>query len=158
MLVEEGGYVNHSRDPGGATMKGVTQAVYDDYRRRTGQPRRSVRQIADAELAAIYRNEYWDAINGDNLPAGVDYATFDLAVNSGVGRAARFLQNVLGVVEDGKIGPKTIAAIEMPSFIAGKLCDKRLAFLRALNTFTTFGRGWTARVARVKAKAQEMAA
>ena len=45
VLVHEGNYVKHPRDPGGATMKGVTQRVYDAYRKRRGDDLRSVRLI-----------------------------------------------------------------------------------------------------------------
>ena len=158
VLQSEGGYVNHPKDPGGATNKGVTQSVYDDFRTRHGQPKQSVLHISQDEIGQIYKRQYWDAVNGDGLPSGVDYATFDLAVNSGVGRAARFLQSVLGVPQDGVIGAKTIAAITDAEQTASDLCAKRMAFLQTLGTFSTFGKGWTARVKAVSAKAQEMAA
>lgn len=158
VLVHEGGFVNHPKDPGGATMKGVTQAVYDDFRVKHGLAKQSVLHISQDEIGQIYKRQYWDAVNGDGLPSGVDYATFDLAVNSGVSRAARFLQAVLGVPQDGVIGAKTIAAIADAQDTAGDLCAKRMAFLQTLGTFSTFGKGWTARVKAVSAKAQEMAA
>lgn len=158
VLQEEGGYVNNPRDPGGATNKGVTQTVYNQYRAGLHQQPQSVKLISDAEVADIYRRNYWNAVNGDALPSGVDYAAFDFAVNSGVNRAARFLQTCAGVAEDGRIGPKTIAAIHDGKSVAVALCDKREAFMRSLSTFDTFGRGWIARVERVKARSQEMAA
>lgn len=157
VLVHEGGYVNNPRDPGGATNKGVTQAVYDNWRQRQGLPTRAVRELADDELHAIYRREYWDRIQGDALPSGIDYATFDFAVNSGVSRAARFLQAAAGVAQDGAIGPATLAATQHdPAHIINALVDHRLAFLRSLNTFATFGKGWTARCVEVRAKALGM--
>lgn len=155
ILHHEGGYVNHPADPGGATNKGVTQKTYDAWRDKQGLPRQSVRNIADSEVHAIYRRDYWDAIRGDDLPAGVDYAVFDFAVNSGINRASRFLQDVVRVPSDGKIGPATIAAAKAmdPRDVVNRLCDARMAFLRGLNTFPTFGRGWTARVDEVRVKA-----
>ncbi len=157
VLQEEGGYVNNPRDPGGATNKGVTQAVYDAYRVKHGKAKQPVIKIASDEVSEIYRAEYWNAVKGDSLPAGVDYATFDLAVNSGVGRAARFLQAAASVTQDGQIGPKTIAAIKYPKAVTEALCDKRESFLRSLDTFPTFGRGWIARVDRVRSRARDMA-
>ncbi len=157
VLVHEGGYVNHPKDPGGATMKGVTQAVYDHYRDSKSAGRQTVRAITDDELQAIYRSQYWNAIKGDLLPAGLDYAVFDLAVNSGVSRAARFLQAVVGAAQDGLIGPATIAKIGNPTNVIDALCDKRQAFLETLGTFGTFGKGWTTRVKGVRALAKEMA-
>jgi lysozyme family protein len=159
VLRSEGGFVNDPRDPGGATNKGITQAVYDGWRRKHNLPTQTVRDIDASEVAGIYRAQYWDAIRGDDLPAGVDYAAFDLAVNSGVNRPARFLQAAAGVVQDGVIGPATLAAVSRdPKHIITALMDKRLAFLRSLNTFDHFGKGWTARCAEVRAKALGMAA
>jgi lysozyme family protein len=159
MLVHEGGYVLNSHDPGGATCKGVTQAVYDDWRRDHSLPSQSVRDIADIEVEAIYFNKYWMPIHGDSLPPGVDYASFDFAFNSGPNRAARFLQRVSGAAEDGEIGKQTLAAVENipPLLLIDRLCDARLQFLQALNTFKFFGKGWTRRVAEVRARAKEMA-
>jgi len=159
VLVHEGGFSNHPKDPGGATNKGVTQAVYDAYRARGGQPKRSVRSITAAEVEAIYRREYWDKVKADQLPAGVDYCVFDFAVNSGVSRAARYLQRAVGVAQDGKIGPVTLAAVARvsPPSLIDRICNERMAFLRGLKTFATFGKGWTRRVTDVRAHAKGMA-
>ena len=159
VLAHEGGYSNHPEDPGGATNKGITQAVYDGFRTSSGEPVRSVRSITQAEVAAIYDQQYWDRANCDRLPAGLDYAVFDYAVNSGVSRAAKDLQRELGVKADGVIGLGTIAAaegVDSQRVITG-LCDRRLRFLRSLRTFGTFGRGWTSRVDGVRAAALELA-
>ncbi len=157
VLEHEGGYVNHPRDPGGATNKGVTQAVYDGYRKMRGRGLQSVKFISDEELQAIYKFQYWDAVRGDLLPTGVDYAVFDFAVNSGVKRASKYLQAVVGVAQDGIIGARTIAAVDSPPATINALCDRRMGFLRNLKTFLTFGRGWTRRVQGVRAHALEMA-
>jgi lysozyme family protein len=157
VLIHEGGYSNNPRDPGGATNKGITQRVYDDWRRGQGAQPRSVQMIADAEVAAIYKQNYWDKVRGDDLPAGVGYAVFDFAVNSGVSRAAKFLQAAVGVAQDGVIGPATVAAAAAaPRTAIEMLMDARLAFLRGLETFDTFGRGWTTRCADVRCAALEM--
>ncbi len=160
ILKHEGGYVDHPKDPGGATNKGITQKTYDSWRDRKGEFRRSVRRIADAEVAAIYRRDYWDAIRGDELPAGIDYCVFDFAVNSGIDRAARYLQSAVGSPADGKIGPNTIAAAKGRDAKATieAICDNRMAFLRGLRNWPTFGKGWTARVNDVRDRALEMAA
>src|SRR5690606_3068438 len=130
------------------------------YRDDERKPRQSVRMIRPEEVEAIYRERYWAKVRGDDLPAGVDYAVFDFAVHSGVNRAARFLQRAVGTVEDGVIGPKTLAAAwAMPPrrFIEARNAE-RLNFLRGIGTFRTCGRGWTRRVAEVEQAATEMAA
>ena len=148
VLKYEGGYVDHPKDPGGPTNKGVTQAVYDNWRKSQNLSIQSVRAIADSEVAAIYKNLYWDRISGDLLPSGVDFAVFDFAVNSGVSRAAKTLQSVVGVTQDGVIGPATIQATK--TYIAMTVTNKRLAFMQSLSIWSTFGKGWSARIADVK--------
>jgi lysozyme family protein len=156
VLKYEGGYVDHPKDPGGPTNKGVTQAVYDSWRKSQNMPTQSVRNISDAEVAAIYRNLYWDKIRGDDLPSNVDFAVFDYAVNSGVSRAAKTLQGVVGVTQDGMIGPATIEATK--TYVAMAVTNKRLAFMQSLSIWSTFGKGWTARIADVKAQIKALCA
>lgn len=159
VLRHEGGFVVNPHDPGGATCKGVTQTVYDDYRITHGKPTRTVRDIEQSEVEDLYLARYWNAVRCDDLPVGVDYAVFDFAVNSGTNRASRMLQRAVGAAEDGQIGPMTLAAVR--SLPAGELvdtlCDLRICFLRQLNTFKFFGKGWTRRVAEVRERAKEMA-
>lgn len=159
VLVHEGGYVNHPKDPGGATNKGVTQAVYDDWRQNRGFAKQTVRDIDQTEVNAIYKLLYWDRVKGDELPAGVDYCVFDFAVNSGVNRASRFLQRAVGAAEDGQIGPatlKAVAAMTADCLVDG-ICNARMTFLKGLTHFNVFGKGWTRRVEDVRTKAKAMA-
>lgn len=158
VLVWEGGYVNHPKDPGGATMKGVTQKVYDRYRQQRGGVTKDVRYIDEAELRDIYKAQYWDLIAGDALPSGVDLAVFDYAVNSGATRAGRALQQVCGVRVDGNVGLSTAAAAKGmdPEKVIDGICDERLAFMRRLSTFSTFGKGWVRRVDGIRKTAVSM--
>ena len=164
VLVHEGGAVNHPSDPGGRTNKGVTQRVYDAYRIRLKKPTQTVYNIKPDEVQAIYRRGYWEKISGDQLPAGVDYAVFDAAVNSGPSRAAAWLQSSLrphyaGPV-DGVIGEATIAAaVGHPNHdeLVAQMVDKRLSFVKSLKTFKVFGKGWTRRLNDVLAGGQKWA-
>lgn len=160
VLAHEGGYVNHPKDPGGATNMGITQRVYDAYRDRQGQPRRSVRAITSDEVADIYKRQYWDAVRGDDLPSGLDYAVFDYAVNSGPRRAAQDLQRELGVTVDGIIGQITLAAIAKVDVfdLIERLCARRFRFLTGLKNWKHFGVGWGNRVADVQDVALALAA
>lgn len=164
VLVHEGGYVNHPKDPGGATNQGITQAVYDSYRKGLGKSTQSVKNINPAERDAIYRQRYWNVIKGDDLPDGVDYCVFDGAVNSGNSQSGKWLQRALGDsykgTIDGLIGAETLRAVkEHPNHdrLVANICDQRMKFLRALKTFPTFGKGWTSRVSGVKKVAQDWA-
>jgi lysozyme family protein len=155
VLKYEGGYVNHPKDPGGATNRGVTQATYNSYRTSKSLAPQSVRAISSQEVGDIYKSLYWDKVRGDDLPAGVDLAVFDLAVNSGVSRALRMLQECVGVTADGVVGPKTLDAVRASgNGLIDKLCDARLKFLQRLPTWPTFGKGWGNRVASVRVTAK----
>lgn len=158
VLRHEGGWADHPQDPGGATMKGVTIGTFAGFKGRK-VTKAELRAISDADLQAIYRRGYWDKVRGDELPAGLDLVAFDAAVNSGPSRGARWLQSALGVTVDGQIGPQTIAAARGANVgqVIDYACNTRLDFLRKLKTWGTFGKGWNARVASVRAAAKAMA-
>lgn len=161
VLAHEGGYSNHPADPGGPTMRGITQKVYDAFRRAAGTPLRPVRGIAEDELRAIYRRQYWDAVRADDLPPGLDYCVFDAAVNSGPAQAAKWLQRALGVTADGQVGALTLdAARAAPDLrrVIDDMCARRLVMLRALKTWPVFGIGWARRVGDVRTIARSLAA
>ncbi len=157
----EGGFVNHPADPGGATKYGITRRTLARWRgvRLWRLPVRTVRRLQRREAAAIYRAWYWRPIFGDDLPAGVDLAVFDFAVNSGWKRAVKALQAVLRVRRDGFVGPKTLRAIEQAGAreAVRRLCRHRLSWLQRLRTWRTFRRGWTRRVRETEQIALEMA-
>lgn len=159
VLHHEGGYVNHPSDPGGRTNLGVTQRVWEEW---VGHPvdEATMRGLTAEMVAPLYKARYWDKIRGDDLPAGVDYCVFDCAINSGPGRAAKFLQEVAGVTADGAIGPATLAAVAKldPSDVINQYQAKRLAFLQELSTWETFGKGWSRRVTEVAEAAGNMTA
>jgi len=157
LAVHEGGWSNHPKDPGGATMKGVTQRTYDADNKRRGVPTRSVKHITDAEVTAIYDGQYWDTIRGDDLPGGLAYCVFDASVNSGPARAAKWLQRALGVTQDGVIGVQTLAALIGRDLkeVIDQYCDYRLAFMKRLKHWSTFKNGWTRRVAEVRAQSKK---
>jgi lysozyme family protein len=151
VLKSEGGWSDNPLDNGGATMKGVTLANFRHYV-QANATKDDLRHITDAQLATVYKRFYWDAVNASALPDGVDYAVFDFAVNSGPGRAAKYLQMTVGVPQDGQIGPATLQAVNArpTSAIINSLCDLRLAFLKRLDTWPTFGKGWSDRVRSVR--------
>ena len=158
VLIHEGGWADHPRDPGGATMKGVTLIT---YRRYFGEDKGKddLRAISDEELLQIYDSGYWSKCRCDELPAGIDFAVFDAAVNSGPSRGVKWLQAAVGAKQDGGMGPKTLAKVKeyQPQDVLHHMCDNRLAFLRGLATWTDFGVGWSRRVENVRATAMKMA-
>lgn len=157
-LSHEGGWADHPKDPGGATMKGVTIGTYERFKGRK-VTKAELKAISDYDLKMIYRRGYWDEVRGDELPAGLDMVAFDGAVNSGPSRGIKWLQAGVGAQVDGLIGPATIAAANRVSArdAINRACDARMFFLRGLSTWPTFGKGWQRRVETVRAKALEMA-
>ena len=159
ILHHEGGYVNHPADPGGMTNLGVTKRVWEEW---VGHEvdEKAMRGLTPEIVGPMYKVKYWDKIKGDDLPAGVDYCVFDAAVNSGPGRAVKWLQGCVGVDQDGGIGPKTLAAVAAfdPKELVEDYAKRRLSFLMDLKTWPTFGKGWGRRVAEVQTSASTMLA
>ena len=157
-LVSEGGNDDDPRDPGGRTSRGITQNEWNNWRASHPGLPADVWQAPQEQVEAIYWLNYWNALACDQLPAGVDYCVFDYGVNSGNSRAAVALQQFVGTTVDGEIGPLTIAAAAKadPASLVGKICDQRLAFLKGLGTWRTFGNGWTRRVEGVRRQATAM--
>jgi lysozyme family protein len=159
LLKHEGNFVNHPQDPGGMTNLGVTARVWEEW---VGHDvnEKQMRALTPQDVAPLYKRKYWDACHANDLVSGVDYCVFDVAVNSGVGRAIKFLQSVVGATPDGGYGSITSALVkkaeEDPARLIELYCAKRLEFLQSLKTFPVFGKGWTRRVAEVKDEALKM--
>ena len=158
VFVSEGGISDLAGDAGGLTNLGITLQTLALYR---GRPvaRAELIALSRNEAAALYRARYWDAVRGDEMPSGLDYAVFDAAVNSGPRQAILWLQRALNVAADGVFGARTMAAIDggdCPSIIIA-LCDGRLGFLHRLLQWPRFGRGWGARIGRVRMDALALA-
>jgi lysozyme family protein len=139
-LTWEGGWANHPKDPGGATMRGVTQRVYNGYRLRHGMKIQTVRNIAQRELEEIYLLQYWNASGANGLEWPLSAAVFDLAVNSGPGRAKEFL---------AEIGPQG-----SPLERAVRLNVRREQFFHGIvaynHDFAEFLTGWLNRLAGIR--------
>lgn len=157
VLAHEGGWADHPKDPGGATMKGVTLLVFRRYY-GADKTKTDLRNITDTQLQRIYRTGYWDKCRCDDLPKGLDYAVLDAAVNSGPGKAVRWLQRAVGAAQDGSVGEATLerVAAREPRAIIETLQELRLGFLRGLSTWPTFGKGWARRVEEVRRDALAM--
>ena len=154
ILHHEGGYVNHPKDPGGETNLGVTKRVYEEF---GGE--KEMKDLTKEDVEPIYKQNYWDRVKGDDLPEGLDLCIFDFAVNAGPGRAAKFIQRLVGTTVDGGIGPNTLKCIDdyvKENSVAEtieKYQSMRQEYYEGLSTFETFGRGWTRRVDEVTQEA-----
>ena len=146
LLGHEGGYSNHSADPGGETNWGITIAVARSHG-YTG----SMRSLPKSTAKAIYRKDYWDGVRAEELPELIRYAVFDAAVNSGTRQSIKWLQQAAGATPDGIIGPKTLAAVRSmdQQELLRKLLAQRLKFFTNLKTWNSFGKGWARRIAEL---------
>lgn len=145
LLQSEGGYTNDPNDSGGPTNFGITLTDYRKYVNKNGVAL-DVKNMDKATAKSIYKSKYWDALNCDNLPSGVDYTCFDYGVLAGVGRPRKALQRFKSLS-----GTKLIDAIN----------NERAAFLQALAAERPkdkkFLGGWLARVERVRAYSKVLA-
>lgn len=157
MLQSEGGFANHSSDPGGMTNLGVTKATWENWIGRESNEA-EMRNLTPEKVEPMYRKKFWDAVRGDELKVGIDYLMFDFAVNAGAGRAIKTLQTAIGVPADGGFGPVTMASMKSyePVKLIERFSQAKEDFYRSLNTFDVFGKGWLNRVERVKGEALTM--
>lgn len=166
--VYEGGNVDDPKDPGGRTSRGITQRVYDAYRKSKGLDPRDVFKASETEVNEIYRRQYWDAVKGDQLPSGVDLVVYDGAVNSGPKQSIKWLQAALNArmpeappcIVDGALGLVTMEALAADNdhdLLIAEICARRLGFLKRLATWGRFGKGWQARVTNVMKAGQALA-
>jgi lysozyme family protein len=158
ILHHEGGYVNHPKDPGGETNLGVTKRVWEEH-----GGTKDMKDLTVEDVAPIYKKSYWDRVKGDELPAGLDLCVFDFGVNAGTGRAAKYLQNLVGATADGAIGPATLRTVNAYVQVEGlgatidAYQSARQGYYEKLSTFETFGKGWTRRVIETTSSAHKLA-
>lgn len=167
VIHSEGGFTNDLRDPGnklpdgreGSTNLGLTQKNWEAHLGRQ-VTQDDMKALTTEDVKPLYKKDYWDAVKGDDLPSGVDYAVFDFAINAGAGQARKMIQKALGVTPDGAIGPKTMKAIQDADAdeLLTKFSQAKEDFYKSLPTFQTYGKGWLRRVAEVQTSAQSMIA
>lgn len=134
----EGGWSNHKADPGGKTMYGVTEVKFHEWLDKRGQPRRPVRSITKLEAEQLYFEEFWTKAGCEGLFPGVNLATYDASVNSGVSRGRKWLKASVGSTDH--------------SVTVKRICAKRLGFVQSLtHLWKDFGRGWSNRIADIEA-------
>ncbi|HTJ89044.1 MAG TPA: glycosyl hydrolase 108 family protein [Acidocella sp.] len=158
---QEGGYTSNPADPGNwtggacgvgvctGTAFGISAAAY---------PHMDIKALTEAQAGIIMKADYWDKVNGDELPAGIDLVVFDFGINAGPGTSAMQLQGLLRVEQDCDIGPVTLAALARhdPAWVIAALTLSHQAYYRRLPAFGEFGNGWIARTVRCQAAAGQM--
>lgn len=140
LIGHEGGYVDHPADPGGETNYGISRRSY---------PGEDIRGMTLERTKTIYLRDYWQKAGCDYVPEPMRFDLFDMAVNSGVGKAIKTMQEAVGAHPDGVIGPKTLMLLDAadPARLRARFNGLRLAFMADLPAWPRFGRGWAKRVA-----------
>lgn len=139
LIGNEGGY---SVDDGGATMYGITESVA-----RANGYTGDMHNLTLGQAQAIAKAKYWDVYQCDQFDARVGFQVFDAAYNGG--HPAQWLQTASGVVADGVIGAKTIAAVRAtdPLKIMMRFDALRLKYMASLVVWPDYGKGWANRIA-----------
>jgi lysozyme family protein len=155
VLQSEGGWVNNPQDPGGETNLGVTKAVWEEY---VGHPVKTMKDLTKDDVAPLYELKYWRPCYCEVLPRGLDFVVFSMGVNAGPGRSVKLLQQSIGCVPDGVIGPRTRELISSSNgtTLIAKFSETRREYYRSLKTFPIFGRGWLSRVDKEEQEALNM--
>lgn len=142
LIGEEGGYVNHPRDPGGETKYGIAKRYH---------PHVDIKALTLDGAKAIYWEQYWMPSGAALLPWPIAFVLFDAVVNMGLHTATQLLQEALGEVPDGKRGPRTNAALYAqrndPELVVRFQAERAIYYAENAN-FDAFGRGWLRRVIR----------
>jgi lysozyme family protein len=153
----EGGYSDNPADPGGPTNFGITLATLRAYQGDPNLTADDVKKLTPAVAKEIYRTAYWNRMQCGALPAGLDLEVFDFGVNSGPAESVKTLQRLVGVTQDGSVGPITLAAVAQFNVgdLIGRFAQARLAFYQSLN-MPEFEQGWATRVAQIQTAAATM--
>jgi lysozyme family protein len=165
VVAHEGGFVDHASDPGGATNHGVslryarTKGRLLDLDQDGDVDADDIRRLTVEQAAELYHDDYWRPVRGDEVPAMVALVAFDAAINNGAGQAVRWLQRAAGVADDGRFGPRTLAAVQLapPLQLAARLHLDRARMMTRLSTWPAFGRGWAVRLAELPFQAAQLA-
>ena len=150
----EGGYSNHPWDKGGPTNWGITLKTLAAWRKRPVTAA-DVEAMPKSEALQIYLAWYWQPIQGDALPAGLDLCLFNAAVNVGVDTGAKHLQEILKVTIDGNIGPQTLFALKYanPEDVIARFQRQMVDYYRSLPGYRIDGNGWITRLFLITLKA-----
>ena len=158
VLKHEGGFVDHPKDPGGMTNLGVTKKVWEEW---AGHPvsEKDMRELTPEIVAPMYEMRYWRTSYCEKLPRGLDLLVFSMAVNAGAGRSVKLLQDSVGLVMDGIIGPITMARINEANVetLIDKFSEIRADYYKGLKLFPVFGKGWLNRTDKERLEAIQLA-
>jgi lysozyme family protein len=154
LIGHEGGFTKNPKDRGNwtggrvglgllkGTKFGIAASSYPDL---------DIENLTLPAAKSIYYRDWWLKCGADQIDTAVVYQMWQFAVNAGMGNGKRCLQRAVRVLDDGDIGPKTIAAVR-----ALDINDVLFRFFaQTIRHYTgcspelydAFGKGWMNRVA-----------
>ena len=139
VLEQEGGTSDLPADSGGLTKFGISKHNHPDL---------DIANLTKEQAIEIYRADYWRKLRCDELPNGLDLLVFDAAANQGPAGAAKMLQSVLNVTQDGIVGPSTVEAARRSPNVVTDYLARRMYQYALISQIVTFGAGWYGRLAR----------
>jgi lysozyme family protein len=122
VLKHEGGY---TVDQGGPTMRGITWRDNADLLTKMGYSKDTLKKLTPEHAKEIYKARYYTEPGVHKLPEDLQYYVFDFAVNSGPPKAIKKLQKVIGVKQDGVLGPETVKKVQEYAKIHGMATLKK---------------------------------
>jgi lysozyme family protein len=158
----EGGFINHAKDPGGATNHGVSlryarsKGLAFDLDGDGDVDEWDIRRITPEQAMAAFYHDFWRPCRCDELPPDLALLVYDSAVNNGAAQAIRWLQRAAGVREDGVFGPLTLAGVQAGAGMAQRFHEARVRGMTQMAGWPSFGRGWAVRLALLPFQAQAM--
>ncbi|MEE1885709.1 glycoside hydrolase family 108 protein [Pedobacter flavus] len=164
----EGGYANLKDDKGGETYAGISRNFWPDWEGwtvidafKSGIPQHAgidfemnSKEMHDQlkfMVSRFYRINFWEGMNLDLIDnQELANSIYDFAVNAGINRSVKFIQEIVEVEMDGKLGPITINAINMGDAYALLTAFnlKRAAFYKSIakGSQAKFLKSWLRRI------------
>lgn len=141
VLDNEGFYSNDPGDSGGETWRGISRnnfpnwdgwAIVDAHRNDPDFPEclKDIPVLAD-KVSKFYLTNFWNPIQGNKIQSQpVATRVLDAAVNDGVSEGVRQIQRAAKVMDDGRVGPQTIGAINActPDYLLARFRAQRAIF------------------------------
>ena len=147
-------------DEGGATAYGWTIGTWQAYARLHGADGSFAhfKTMKKADFLVPTRVQFWNTVQGDRLPSGVDIIWADFAFGSG--GATRVLQEVIGTEADGVVGQQTVLkawSVDDRAALLDRMTAARKDYYATLSTYSLFGHGWDRRADECRVLAYRVA-
>jgi lysozyme family protein len=159
----EGGYANNPNDKGGETNMGITKDTLNAAKKAGIINHSDSKSLTRNEASDIYKKMYWEPTRAGDMPPGIGFQVFDMAVLHGPSKAIRTLQAALGLKPTGKADQATVDAVWAadPRGLISEIKERKQGMYYSIAekdpAQREFLKGWTNRNNRVAAESMDMA-